>query len=174
MTGPKKRVAVLISGRGSNMTALIEAAAGRRALFYPGWSGVESSRLPENFCVLGETPHDWLFARVSAVVHHGSSGTSHSACRAGAPSVVVPFIYPKKAADAQDAFQATFVVLMRKAHTVARGSSLVSWLHRVAWTTALNVRKSTLRKKRRELPLALGTEICQIKALTRTTIEHPG
>src|ERR1700751_6410676 len=26
MTGPKKRVAVLISGRGSNMTALIEAA----------------------------------------------------------------------------------------------------------------------------------------------------
>jgi sterol 3beta-glucosyltransferase len=72
-------------------TALIEAAEGRRALFYPGWSGVDAARLPDNFCVVGETPHDWLFARASAVVHHGGSGTTHSACRAGVPSVVVPF-----------------------------------------------------------------------------------
>lgn len=73
------------------VTTLTEAAAGRRALFYPGWSGVDTARLPENFCVVGETPHDWLFARTSAVVHHGGSGTTHSACRAGVPSVVVPF-----------------------------------------------------------------------------------
>ncbi|WP_213294854.1 glycosyltransferase [Paraburkholderia sacchari] len=73
------------------VTTLIEAAEGRRVLFYPGWSGVDTTRLPENFCVIGETPHDWLFARTSAVVHHGGSGTTHSACRAGVPSVVVPF-----------------------------------------------------------------------------------
>ncbi|HKT95259.1 MAG TPA: glycosyltransferase [Paraburkholderia sp.] len=73
------------------VTALVEAAAGRRVLFYPGWSGVDTALLPENFCVVGETPHDSLFARASAVVHHGGSGTTHSACRAGVPSVVVPF-----------------------------------------------------------------------------------
>jgi UDP:flavonoid glycosyltransferase YjiC (YdhE family) len=41
--------------------------------------------------VLGDTPHDWLFPRTALVVHHGGSGTSHAAARAGVPSVVVPF-----------------------------------------------------------------------------------
>ncbi|MDR3397382.1 MAG: glycosyltransferase [Pandoraea sp.] len=67
------------------------ALASRRVLFYPGWSGVDVSRLPANFHVIGDTPHDWLFPRTSLVIHHGGSGTSHSAARAGVPSVVVPF-----------------------------------------------------------------------------------
>jgi UDP:flavonoid glycosyltransferase YjiC (YdhE family) len=70
---------------------VIEATAGRRALFYPGWSGMDQSALPPNFHVIGETPHDWLFRRISLAVHHGGSGTTHSAARAGVPSVVVPF-----------------------------------------------------------------------------------
>ncbi|MDM0110832.1 glycosyltransferase [Variovorax sp. J22R133] len=71
--------------------ALIAAVDGRRALFYPGWSGVEPPSLPDNVFVVGDTPHTWLFPRTSMVVHHGGSGTSHSAARAGKPSVVVPF-----------------------------------------------------------------------------------
>lgn len=70
---------------------MIKAVAGRRALFYAGWSGVDATMLPANFLVIDETPHDWLFPRTSLVVHHGGSGTSHSAARAGVPSVVVPF-----------------------------------------------------------------------------------
>lgn len=35
-------------------------------------------------------PHEWLFPRVSAVVHHGGAGTTAAALRAGVPSVVVP------------------------------------------------------------------------------------
>ncbi|HWX67371.1 MAG TPA: glycosyltransferase [Rhodanobacter sp.] len=70
---------------------MIKAVAGRRALFYSGWSGVDASMLPANFFVIDETPHDWLFPRTSLVVHHGGSGTTHSAARAGVPSVVVPF-----------------------------------------------------------------------------------
>jgi UDP:flavonoid glycosyltransferase YjiC (YdhE family) len=70
---------------------LIAAVGGQRALFYPGWSGADSLELPANFCVIGATPHDWLFPRTSLVIHHGGSGTSHSAARAGVPSVVVPF-----------------------------------------------------------------------------------
>lgn len=73
------------------MRALIEAIGGRRALFYPGWSGADTSGLPSNFHVIGDTPHAWLFPRVSLVVHHGGAGTTHSATRAGKPSVVVPF-----------------------------------------------------------------------------------
>lgn len=70
---------------------VITAVDGRRALFSPGWSGADTSALPANFHVVGNTPHDWLFPQTSLVIHHGGSGTSHSATRAGIPSVVVPF-----------------------------------------------------------------------------------
>ncbi len=70
---------------------VVAALDGRRALFYPGWSGREGLELPSNFFVLDDTPHSWLFPRVAAVMHHGGSGTTHSAARAGVPSVVVPF-----------------------------------------------------------------------------------
>jgi UDP:flavonoid glycosyltransferase YjiC (YdhE family) len=73
------------------LDALIEAMQGRRALFYPGWSGIDPQALPENFFVVGDTPHDWLLPRTAAVIHHGGSGTSHSAARAGVPSIVTPF-----------------------------------------------------------------------------------
>jgi sterol 3beta-glucosyltransferase len=73
------------------MQTVVSAIGGRRALFYAGWSGVTAADLPGNFFVIGETPHDWLFPKASLVIHHGGSGTSHSACRAGVPSVVVPF-----------------------------------------------------------------------------------
>ncbi|GLQ90234.1 glycosyltransferase [Dyella flagellata] len=77
--------------RAKLLREIIKAVAGRRALFYPGWSGVDASLLPDNFLLIGETPHDWLFPRTSLVIHHGGSGTTHSAARAGIPSVVVPF-----------------------------------------------------------------------------------
>jgi UDP:flavonoid glycosyltransferase YjiC (YdhE family) len=80
---------------GFDSRQLLESAvgglAGRRALFYPGWSGVQASDLPPNIFVIGNTPHDWLLPRTAVVVHHGGSGTTHSAARAGVPSVVVPF-----------------------------------------------------------------------------------
>ncbi|WGT63107.1 glycosyltransferase [Variovorax paradoxus] len=70
---------------------VVDAVAGRRAVLNPGWSGIDVQLLPANFHVVGDTPHDWLFPRMSVVVHHGGSGTTHSAARAGVPSVVVPF-----------------------------------------------------------------------------------
>lgn len=73
------------------LEAIVTGVAGRRALFYPGWSGMEAANLPSNFFALGDTPHDWLFPQTSLVIHHGGSGTTHSAARAGAPAVVLPF-----------------------------------------------------------------------------------
>jgi UDP:flavonoid glycosyltransferase YjiC (YdhE family) len=73
------------------LDTLVAAVGGRRALFYPGWSGIFGADLSSNFCVIGATPHDWLFPRTAMAIHHGGSGTTHSAVRAGVPSIVAPF-----------------------------------------------------------------------------------
>jgi sterol 3beta-glucosyltransferase len=70
---------------------LVEGVRGRRVLFWPGWSGIDGEALPANFHVLEAAPHEALFPLVSAVVHHGGAGTTHTAACAGVPSVVVPF-----------------------------------------------------------------------------------
>jgi UDP:flavonoid glycosyltransferase YjiC (YdhE family) len=38
----------------------------------------------------GYIPHDWLFPRVTAVVHHGGAGTTAEGLRAGVPSIIFP------------------------------------------------------------------------------------
>ncbi len=73
------------------LEALTTAIGGRRTLFSPGWSGITASDLPANFHLIGATPHDWLFPRMAMAIHHGGSGTSHAAARAGVPSIVAPF-----------------------------------------------------------------------------------
>ena len=76
---------------GRLLDALSQALRGRRVLFHTGWSGIDGNALPDNFFAISDTPHDWLFPRAAAIVHHGGSGTAHSAARAGVPSVVMPF-----------------------------------------------------------------------------------
>ena len=48
--------------------------------------------------------------------------------------------------DADDAFQATFLVLARKAGSVSRGEVLAGWLHRVACRAALRIRADRARR----------------------------
>lgn len=44
------------------------------------------------FCFSGEMPYNLLFPRCAAVIHHGGSGTTAAALRAGVPQVICPFI----------------------------------------------------------------------------------
>ncbi|OAQ97272.1 hypothetical protein LLEC1_02010 [Akanthomyces lecanii] len=67
--------------------------AGVRALVSKGWGGLgaDDVGIPEGVYMLGNVPHDWLFQRVSAVVHHGGAGTTAAGIKAGKPTFVVPF-----------------------------------------------------------------------------------
>lgn len=76
--------------RQRRLSEIVAAVAGRRALFFPGWSQIDASMLPGNFFTLSDTPHSWLFPRTSMVIHHGGAGTSHTAARAGVPSIPLP------------------------------------------------------------------------------------
>ena len=57
------------------------------------WGGIEiDSPLPENIFLVRDIPYDWLFSRVRAVVHHGGSGTTHSALQFERPQLILPHI----------------------------------------------------------------------------------
>ena len=80
----------------NGMTKLIFDAVkstGQRALVSKGWGGVGADELgiPEGVFMLGNVPHDWLFKRVSCVVHHGGAGTTAAGIALSKPTVVVPF-----------------------------------------------------------------------------------
>ncbi|KAH9211503.1 hypothetical protein DL95DRAFT_341666 [Leptodontidium sp. 2 PMI_412] len=78
------------------MTELIFEAVrktGQRALVSKGWGGFGGDELnkPDGVFMLGNCPHDWLFQRVSCVVHHGGAGTTAAGIALGRPTVIVPF-----------------------------------------------------------------------------------
>ncbi|KAK4118847.1 glycosyltransferase family 1 protein [Parathielavia appendiculata] len=75
---------------------LLEAvrSTGVRAIISRGWSKLGGNRtldLGANVFYLGDCPHEWLFQRVSAVIHHGGAGTTACGLLNGRPTVVVPF-----------------------------------------------------------------------------------
>ena len=66
-------------------------ATGQRAILLGGWAEVGNLELPDSIFKIEAVPHDWLFPRMAAVVHHGGADTTAAGLRAGVPSVLVPF-----------------------------------------------------------------------------------
>lgn len=67
--------------------------AGVRAVLATGWGGMNQIQVPDNIHVIKGAPHDALFQRVSAVVHHGGAGTTAAGLRAGKPSLICPLYF---------------------------------------------------------------------------------
>lgn len=65
--------------------------AGVRAIVARGWGGVDLEA-SDDVLVVDEVPHAWLFPRVTAVVHHGGSGTTAAGLRAGKPTLICPVL----------------------------------------------------------------------------------
>ena len=65
--------------------------SGQRAILSSGWAGLGEGDLPETIYRVESVPHDWLFPKVSAVIHHGGAGTTAAGLLAGRPTIIVPF-----------------------------------------------------------------------------------
>ena len=65
--------------------------SGQRGIIATGWGGLSVDDLPPTIFKIDAVPHDWLFERVSAVVHHGGAGTTAAGLRAGKPTIICPF-----------------------------------------------------------------------------------
>ncbi len=69
------------------------AQAGVRAVVLGGYGALTGVASSVSLCPVPSVPYEWLFPRVAAVVHHGGSGSTGEALRAGVPNMAVPFGY---------------------------------------------------------------------------------
>lgn len=67
-------------------------ATGQRGVLASGWGALKPNQLPKDILLIQATPHDALFPKMAAVVHHGGAGTTAAGLRAGKPSVICPFL----------------------------------------------------------------------------------
>jgi sterol 3beta-glucosyltransferase len=62
----------------------------QRAILMTG-AALTAGPASDDVFTLESVPHDWLFPRMAAVVHHGGAGTTGAGLRAGKPTVIVRF-----------------------------------------------------------------------------------
>ena len=66
--------------------------SGQRGVLSKGWQGMQGEELPDYAYWVEPLPHDWLFPRMKAVVHHAGAGTLATGLLAGKPTITIPFL----------------------------------------------------------------------------------
>lgn len=95
---------IIVSNPKEITRVIIEAVllSNVRAIVSRGWSsrlsggtGNEEDAMlkkhPGTIISVQSVPHDWLFPKIRAVVHHGGAGTTAAGLRAGRPTIIKPF-----------------------------------------------------------------------------------
>ncbi|MFJ9786552.1 glycosyltransferase [Amycolatopsis sp. NPDC101161] len=77
------------SMRATEETFVLARTALRRAGLR-GLLGTDADFSDDDLLAVTDVPHDWLFPRSAAVVHHGGAGTTAAGLRAGVPALVCP------------------------------------------------------------------------------------
>ena len=75
----------------SSPAALLYADQGLRQHDETLLMHVQGEEPPDNVLLVDAVPHDWLFPRCQAVIHHGGAGTTAAGLLASCPTTVVPF-----------------------------------------------------------------------------------
>jgi UDP:flavonoid glycosyltransferase YjiC (YdhE family) len=123
--------------------------SGLRAVLLGGWAAAAREGLPDSILVLDAVPHDWLFPRVAAVVHHGGAGTTAAGLRAGRATVAVPFMGDQP-------------YWGRRVHALGVGPKPIQrselTVHRLAEGLAQATTDTTMRQRAAALGEALGRE----------------
>jgi UDP:flavonoid glycosyltransferase YjiC (YdhE family) len=94
---------IIVSDPQAITRVIIEAVllSNVRAIVSRGWSSRLKNKVDEKDAMLQKhpgtimsvqsVPHDWLFPKIRAVVHHGGAGTTAAGLRAGRPTIIKPF-----------------------------------------------------------------------------------
>ena len=116
---------------------------GRRGVLATGRSGMAGPQVIE----IDSAPHDWLFPRMSAVVHHGGAGTTAEGLRAGRPTAVFPSNFGDQ------------LYWGMRAHTLGLGPKPVPQKKLTTERLAAAIRAVTENKRMRSLAEELGERI---------------
>ena len=79
--------------RVTNIIAEALEKTGQRGIISCGWNEPGELELPSNIYLVEDIPHEWLFPKMAAVVHHGGAGTTAAGLKAGVPAIVIPFSF---------------------------------------------------------------------------------
>jgi sterol 3beta-glucosyltransferase len=83
------------SHRSDETFALVKKAltlAGQRGVMLIEKTQGSDQRYSDNLYVTNGVPHEWLFPRMQAIVHHGGAGTTAASLRAGVPTIIIPHV----------------------------------------------------------------------------------
>jgi UDP:flavonoid glycosyltransferase YjiC (YdhE family) len=63
------------------------------AIINTSWGGLEKTdEFPGHIFFTGNLPYSWIFPKIYAVIHHGGSGTTHTALKYACPSLIIPHV----------------------------------------------------------------------------------
>ena len=127
--------------------------AGVRAVVASGWAGLQP-KPSDDVYVIDEIPHDWVFPRVSAVVHHGGAGTLAAGLRFGKPTVVAAFFGDQP-------------VWGRLNEKLGTGPSALSRQNITAENLAIAIRKATVDERYRLRAEELAAKIARENGAAR-------